>query len=84
MNINFVQAKMQELSSVRAVNRIHFTNSCRYQAGTYSCTIDCLLEICHSIFYPALLTTVPYSPFLSVLSSHYNFIIKFFDKIIMM
>ena len=40
-----LQVKMIGLSDVREINpnRIHFTNSYRYQAGTYSCAMDCFL-----------------------------------------
>ena len=32
----------------------HFLNSCRYQSSTFSCAVDCFLEVADSIFMPYL------------------------------
>ena len=36
------------------LNRPHFFNSCRYQSSTFSCAVDCFLEVADSIFMPYL------------------------------
>ena len=39
---------------MQSVHRVHFLNACRNQQNTFSCSIDCFLEIAANIFLPSL------------------------------
>ena len=39
---------------MQSAHRVHFLNACRNQQNTFSCSIDCFLEIAANIFFPYL------------------------------